>query len=92
MKKLKLLGKQIAILLVFSFLVSIAAIIHGVFFDLQFEQIARLTIGGLIFTAIVIFPALLLLEWIFDINNEKKFTEIDRKLNKLQRIVKKNGK
>ena len=82
MKSLLLLKKQILILLVFSILISIAAIIHGIFIDLEFSQIKRLTVEGLILTFFVIFPAKLFLEWIFDINNKKKFEELERKLKK----------
>ena len=85
MKNLKLLRVQILVLLVFALLVSIASIIHGVFFDLEFEQIKRLTILGLIFTVIVVFPALLFLEWVFDLNNKRKFEEIEKKLKKLEK-------
>ena len=85
MKSLKILRIQILILLAFGLLVSIACIIHGVFFDLDFEQIKRLTIQGLIFTLIVIFPALIFLEWVFDLNNKKKFEEIEKRLRRLER-------
>ena len=81
----KLLKKQILILFVFSFLVSIASIVHGIFFDLQFEQIKRLTLEGLIFTLIVIFPAVIFLEWIFDINNKKNYDELNQRLIKLEK-------
>jgi len=84
-KSFKLLKKQILILFVFSFLVSIASIVHGIFFDLQFEQIKRLTIEGLIFTLIVIFPAIIFLEWVFDINNKKNYNELNQRLIKLEK-------
>jgi len=87
-KSFKLIKKQLLILFVFSFLVSIASIIHGVFFDLQFEQIKRLTIEGLIFTLIVIFPAIVFLEWVFDINNRKSYEKINQRLIKLEKKCK----
>lgn len=87
-KSFKLIQKQILILFVFSFLVSIGAIIHGIFFDLAFEEIKRLTLEGLIFTLVVIFPAVTFAEWAFDINNRKKYDELNRRLNKLERIKK----
>ena len=71
MKSLKPIKKQILILFIFSILISIAMIIHGLFFDLEFSQIKRLTIEGLILTLIIIFPAILFLEWTFDLNNLK---------------------
>jgi len=33
----------------------------------------------------VVFPAILFLEWIFDINNKKKYDGVIRRLNKLER-------
>ena len=81
----KLIKKQLLILFVFSFLVSVASIIHGVFFDLQFEQVRRLTIEGLIFTLIVIFPAVVFLEWVFDINNKKNYDRLNQRLIKLEK-------
>lgn len=86
MKSLKILKKQILIIFLFAILVSIAAIVHGIFFDLEFEQIKRLTLGGLIFTLIVIFPGLLFLEWVFDLNNKKKFEELEKRVRKLEKI------
>ncbi len=80
-----MLRRQILILFLFAILVSIAAIIHGIFFDLEIEQIKRLTIGGLIFTLFVIFPGLLFLEWVFDLNNKKKFEELENRLGKLEK-------
>ncbi len=82
MKGLTLLKKQALILFVFSVLVSVASIIHGIFFDLDFSQITRLTFEGLILTVFVIFPAIIFLEWVFDLNNKKKFEEIEKRLRK----------
>lgn len=85
MESLPLLKKQILILLVFSVLVAIGAIIHGIFFDLDFAQIKRLTFEGLLLTLFVVFPAILFLEWVFDFNNKKKFDELEKKINKLKK-------
>jgi len=82
MKSLPFLKKQILILFVFAILISIASIIHGIFFDLDFSQIKRLTFEGFILTLFVVFPAILFLEWVFDLNNKKKFEEIEKKLKK----------
>jgi len=82
MKSLKF---QLLILILFSLLVSIASIIHGVYFDLRFEEIKRLTVEGLIFTFIVVFPALLILEKIFDINNKDEMAKINKRLIKLEK-------
>ena len=85
MKSLPLLKKQVLILFIFAILMSIAAIIHGIFMDLDFEQIKRLTITGLVLTLVVIFPAILFLEWIFDTNNRKKFDGVEKRLKKLEK-------
>jgi hypothetical protein len=85
MKSLPLLKKQILILFVFAILLSVGAIIHGIFFDLDFSQIKRLTFEGLLLTLFVVFPAILFLEWVFDINNKKKFDELEKKINKLKK-------
>ena len=82
---MKNIKKQIVILLIFSIGATIAMIIHGVFFDLELNQIKRLTIEGVIITALIIFPAILLLEWIFDINNKTKIQEIEKRLTKLEK-------
>ena len=87
-KSLKILTKQILMLLIFTVLVSIASIIHGVFFDLDFIQIKRLTIEGLIFTFVVIFPVLLFLEWVFDINNRRELDNLKRKTERLEEKIK----
>ena len=84
MKELATTRKQIILFLIFSFLLAIAGIIHGIFFDLDFEQIKRLTIGGIIFTVVVIFPILIVLERMFDINNQKRFKEIEKRIRKLE--------
>ncbi|MCD4771747.1 hypothetical protein K8R30_05045 [archaeon] len=84
-KSFNLVRKQMLILLVFSLLVSIGAIIHGIFFDLAFEEIKRLTLSGLIFTLVIIFPGIVFLEWVFDINNKKKYDVLERRIIKLER-------
>jgi len=61
---------------------SVAMIIHGIYMDLDFSQIKRLTIEGFFITVLVVFPAILFLEWIFDINNKKRFDEIEKVLKK----------
>lgn len=82
MRGLTLLKKQVLILFVFSVLASIISIIHGIFFDLDFSQITRLTFEGLILTVFVIFPAIIFLEWVFDLNNRKKFEEIGKRFRR----------
>ena len=84
MNSLKFLKKQLLIIFVFSFAVAIAGIIHGVFFDLEFEQIKRLTFEGFIFTLVIIFPSVLFLEWVFDLNNKKKIDSLEARIHKLE--------
>ena len=79
---LRPLKKQILILFVFAVLISIAMIIHGIFFDLDFSQIKRLTLEGLVLTLVIVFPAILFLEWIFDLNNKEEFKKINKKLKR----------
>ena len=86
---MKIIKKQILILFVFSILASIAMIIHGLYMDLDFSQIKRLSIEGIILTVLVIFPAILFLEWVFDLNNKAKFEEIDKKIKEIEKQIKK---
>jgi hypothetical protein len=55
----------------FSLCASIGLIIHGVFFDLDFSQIKRLTIEGFTLTFILTFLGLLILEKIFTLDEIK---------------------
>jgi len=82
---MRTLKKQVISLFLLAILIAIASIIHGIFFDLAFEEIKRLTISGIIFTIIVVFPFLLVIERIFDMNNEKKFKELERRIKKLEK-------
>jgi RsiW-degrading membrane proteinase PrsW (M82 family) len=82
MIKVHFVKKQVLILFVFSIFVSIALIIHGVFFDLDFSQIQRLTLEGFVLTLFVIFPAILFLEWVFDLNNKKRFDSLEKKIKR----------
>ena len=84
MKSLPILKKQILIILIFSLLVAIAGIIHGIFFDLEWAQIKRLTFEGILLTLLVVFPGILFLEWVFDLNNKKKFDQVEKRLKKLE--------
>ena len=82
MRSIPIVKKQVLVLFVFSILVSVAMIIHGVYMDLDFGQIKRLTVEGLLLTILVVFPAILFLEWVFDINNKKRFDKIEMILKK----------
>jgi hypothetical protein len=83
MKK-SIILKKFYTTLIFSIIASIGLIIHGVFFDMDFSQIERLTIGGFIFTFILVFGTLLILEKIFDLENHEEFVELEKRVLKLE--------
>lgn len=87
MKSLKFLKRQVLVIFIFSIMAAIAGIIHGIFFDLDWEQIRRLTLEGLIITIVVFFPSILFLEWVFDLNNKKKIDELETRIYKLESEV-----
>lgn len=80
MKEWTIRKKQLLTLFVFSLAGSAIAIIHGIFFDLKFSEIARLTAEGVIITSFVIFPLLLFMEWVFDWNNDERIAKLEKKL------------
>ena len=82
---MKTITKQILILFVFSILAAVAMIIHGIYMDLDFSQIKRLSIEGIILTVLIIFPAILFLEWVFDLNNQQELKKINKKISKLKK-------
>ncbi|MBI2629905.1 hypothetical protein HYW76_02295 [Candidatus Pacearchaeota archaeon] len=61
------------------------AIIHGIFLDLDLSQIKRLSFEGFLLTFIVVFPSLLLLEWIFDLENHEEFKIVEKRISKLEK-------
>ena len=79
--------KQILYFLIISVFGSVAGIAHGVFFDLEWSQIQRLSLYGIVFTTVIIFPALLLFEYVFDIDNQKEITELKQRVGKLESIL-----
>lgn len=81
--------KKLFFTFMFSIIVAPLAIIHGVFFDLDTSQIQRLGIEGFFFTFILIFVGLLLLEKLFNIEEDAEIINIKKRLNKLE---KKRGK
>jgi len=70
---------------VFSVVASIFLIIHGVFFDLDLSQIKRLTIEGFIFTFIMTFIGLVILERIFNLEEHEEILKIKSRLGKLEK-------
>lgn len=85
MRKLKFIRRKFIATLFFSLITSIIAIIHGIFFDLDLNQLKRLSLESFIVTFIVIFPALLLLEWIFDLENHEQFRTLNDKIRLLEK-------
>jgi len=76
--------KQILYLFIISLFGSVAGIAHGVFFDLQWSQIGRLSLYGIVFTTVIIFPALLVFEYVFDIDNQAEITDLKNRVEKLE--------
>ena len=85
MKRLKSVRRKILATLVFSILASIGAIIHGIFLDLDFNQLQRLSLEGFLVTFLVVFPFLLLLEWIFDLENHEEFKIVEKRISALEK-------
>ncbi|MDP6685612.1 MAG: hypothetical protein QGI05_01520 [Candidatus Omnitrophota bacterium] len=83
-KNLSVRKKQALMLFVVAIVGAAGGIIHGIFFDLDFSQIRRISFLGVIFTTLVIFPAILFFEWIFDWNNNEEIRLLKEKVNSLQ--------
>ena len=71
-------------LLVVTVFGAITAILHGIYFDLDFSQIRRLSIWGVIFTTIVVFPAIIFFEYVFDWNNMEEIRYLTQKIKSLE--------
>ncbi|HIG51829.1 TPA: hypothetical protein EYQ19_00120 [Candidatus Pacearchaeota archaeon] len=69
----------------FSIVVSVLMIVHGIFLDLDFSQIKRLSLEGFIFTFVLVFIGLLILEKIFNLEEDKEIIKIKKRLNKLEK-------
>ncbi len=77
--------KKIFATFVFSIVSAVSLIIHGVFFDLDMEQIKRLSIEGFIFTFVLVFTALIILERIFTIEEDAEILGIKKRLSQLEK-------
>lgn len=77
--------KKLFATFVFSIISAILLIIHGIFFDLEFEQIKRLTLEGFIFTFVLVFVGLIVLEKIFTLEEDEEILNIKKRLSKLER-------
>ncbi len=76
--------KKVFATITFSIIASILSIIHGLFFDLDFSQIKRLTIEGFFFTFILVFSALIILEKIFNLEEDAEIVNIKKRISKLE--------
>ena len=85
MIKRKAFRRKIYATLLFSLLAAVGLIVHGIFFDLDMSQIKRLSIEGAVITFLIVFPTLLLLEWIFDLENKEEFNLLEKRIKKLER-------
>jgi hypothetical protein len=84
----KAFKRKIIATLVFSVFAAVAGIIHGIFFDLDFAQLQRFTIEGFFLTFIIFFPGLLLLEWIFDLENHAEWKYLENRITQLEEKLK----
>jgi len=89
MHKFKSIKRKFLATLLFSLIASAGLIIHGLYFDLDLAQLQRLSIEGFLLTFVVIFPTLLLLEWIFDLENHEEYKYLEKRINELEKKVKK---
>lgn len=76
---------------IFSFIASVLLIIHGVFFDLDLSSIKRLTIEGFLFTFVLTFIGLIILERIFSLEEHEEIVKIKSRLNQLENKRHKNN-
>jgi cation transporter-like permease len=76
--------KKLFATFIFSLVASLFLIIHGVFFDLDFSEIKRLSIEGFIFTFVLVFVALLILEKIFTLEEGDEIVRLKRRVRKLE--------
>ena len=77
--------KKILATFVFSLIASGLLIIHGVFFDLDFEQIKRLTVEGFAVTFILVFIGLIILEKIFTLEEDEEIVALRRRVSRLEK-------
>lgn len=77
--------KKIFVTFIFSVVASLMLIVHGIFLDLDFSQIKRLSFEGFIFTFILVFIGLITLEKIFNIEEDAEIVSIKKRLGKVER-------
>jgi len=79
---------KLASTFVFSIVASVLMIVHGLFFDLDFSQIKRLSFEGFLFTFVLVFVGLVILEKIFTIEEDVEIFKIKKRLLKLEKKLK----
>lgn len=84
MSKLKIIKRQVIILFTFAIIISLTSILFGIFFKLSSQEIKKIIIFGVIFTIVIMLPALLILDYIFSKTKLNK----PSKLNKLNKTKK----
>jgi len=77
--------KKIVSTVIFSAVVSVLMIIHGMFFDLDFSQIRRLSVEGFLFTFVLVFVGLIILEKIFNIEEDAEIVGLKKRVGKLEK-------
>jgi hypothetical protein len=85
MMRTKFFKKKIRATFLFSIIVSLLAIVHGLFFDLDTTQLQRLTLEGFLLTFVLVFSGLLILEWIFDIGEQEEIKKLKRRISRLEK-------
>ena len=85
MNKPGLVKRKFIATFIFSILASIALIIHGIFIDANLGELKRASLEGFFLTFLVVFPSLLLLEWIFDLENKAEFKSVESRISRLER-------
>lgn len=77
--------KKLFATFVFSVVTSLLMIVHGVFLDLDFSQIRRLSLEGFVFTFILVFIGLIILEKIFNIEEDAEIVALKKRVGKIER-------
>jgi len=77
--------KKFVATFVFSVVASVMMIVHGLFFDLDFSQIRRLSIEGFLFTFVLVFVGLIILEKIFNLEEDAEIVGIKKRLGRVER-------
>lgn len=77
--------KKVVATFVFSAVASVMMIVHGLFFDLDFSEIRRLSVEGFLFTFVLVFVGLVILEKIFNIEEDEEIVALKKRLRKVER-------